>query len=147
MPPGDCFGRDELVAVSNADGFVTTRTVRFQDVDAAGIVFHPRILEYFHDAYVEFLEAGGIRLQDVLATGEWASPVKRIEGHFLRPLRFGDQIEVAIVKATLRGSELCVGYRLTARHGERQPLAVGSSLHVFVRPSDLGRVAPPAAVA
>src|SRR5688572_21989662 len=77
--------------------FATTRDVRFQEVDAAGIIFYPRLLEYFNDAYIELLAHVGQPLHASLGRDPWVSPVTHIEADFLRPLRFGDRAEVALV--------------------------------------------------
>ena len=51
------FQRDDLLAAPA--GFTHRMLARFQDVDAAGIVFFARIFDYFHDAYVAFFAAHG----------------------------------------------------------------------------------------
>lgn len=114
---------------------------RFQDVDAAGIVFFPRILEYFHDAYAAYLRAAGCPLERVLAAGIWAAPIKRSEAHFLRPIRFGDALETALVAARFEGSALSIGYRTTLREGEA--VAIGSTVAVVVDRATFRRIEPP----
>ena len=44
------FTRSELLAAPA--GFTHHLPARFQDCDAAGIVFYARVFDYFHDAYV-----------------------------------------------------------------------------------------------
>jgi YbgC/YbaW family acyl-CoA thioester hydrolase len=122
------FTRDELTAAG--PGWSERRTVRFQDVDAAGIVFYPRFLEYFHDVYVAFLTAHGWPLHAALRDGKVLAPLKHAEVDFFRPLRFGDEIDVAIVRAAQEGSVLTVGFRVSRPSGE--PIAVGHAVHVFV---------------
>lgn len=109
--------------------FVDSRVVAFQDVDAAGIVFYPRVLEYFHDAYVAFLDAHGCPLSKALDEGVWAAPIRHAEAHFFKPMRFGDPVDVAIVRAHVDGSAVTFGFRIT--RGEKV-LAVGQSTHVWV---------------
>ena len=115
MPEPDlaCFAPRALAATSPA--FVEPRTVRFQDVDAAGIVFYPRILEYFHDAYVGFLASVDLPLPRVLAEQTFIAPVRRANAEFLRPMRFGDPIDVGLVCAVFVGSSLTLGYRIAGR--------------------------------
>ncbi|MHB8879305.1 MAG: acyl-CoA thioesterase [Myxococcaceae bacterium] len=138
------FDKEELLTAKA--GFVRRRSVRFQDVDAAGIVFYPRILEYFHDAYVELLDARGCSLSAALSAKAWAAPIKHAQADFLRPIRFGELIRVAVVKARLEGSVLTVGFRAEAGE-DGPPVAVGRSVHVFVDPSSFERVPPPEVVA
>ena len=144
MPEPDlaCFVPRALAATSPA--FVEPRTVRFQDVDAAGIVFYPRILEYFHDAYVGFLASVDLPLPRVLAEQTLIAPVRRANAEFLRPMRFGDPIDVGLVCAVFVGSSLTLGYRI-AGAGGGAVLAVGTTEHVFVDASFV-RAPVPAAV-
>src|SRR5207244_8910120 len=44
--------------------------VRFQHTDPAGIVFFTNILVYCHEAYEEFLRAGGMPLEDFIGKRE-----------------------------------------------------------------------------
>ena len=60
------FAQAELLA-SRPVAFQQQTLVRFQDVDAAGVVFFPTLLAYMHDAYVAFLKAHGCDLPRVLA--------------------------------------------------------------------------------
>lgn len=123
------FDRSELLARSEA-AFARRRSVAFQDVDAAGIVFFARVLEYAHDAYVALLADAGHALAGVLAQGVWAAPIRHAEADYLRPLRFGDEIEIAIVRAHFGPDEMCLGTRIAAASGE--PAALVQTLHTFV---------------
>lgn len=115
-------------------------TIPFQHVDAAGIVFFARVLDYFHDTYVGFLAACGHPLPRVLRKGEWAAPLLHCEADYMAPLRFGDSVGCGIVATQWSGSKLIVGYRLT--NGD-VPSAVGHTVHLFVDPRDMSRVPPP----
>jgi YbgC/YbaW family acyl-CoA thioester hydrolase len=142
--PARRFTREELLLFPA--GFVHALTVRFQDIDAAGIVFFPRIFEYCHDAYVAFLAACGEPLPAALKTQAWAGPLIHAEADFLRPLRFGDELRVLIVCGELSGSTLSLGYRLVA--GEAEPaqapvIAVAQTAHAFVAPATFQRTPPP----
>ncbi len=129
--------------------FVHTMPVRFQDVDAAGIVFFSRLFDYFHDAYVAFLEHRGLGLPGVLRRAEWGLPLRHAEADFLVPLAFGDVVDVGLVRAAWKESNLIIGYRATLRTSTRgkagSVAAVGCTHHVVVgggmeRPR---RLAPP----
>src|SRR5512143_1906178 len=110
------FTVDELV---NAPArFRTTVKVRFQDVDAAGIVFYPRFFEYFHDAYTQVLDDSGAPLARGINEREWAAPLRRVFAEYLRPVRFGDVLEVAIVGVKIDGTDVNVGYRATKVGGD-----------------------------
>jgi YbgC/YbaW family acyl-CoA thioester hydrolase len=129
------FSLDELVA--GPARFRTPMKVRFQDVDAAGIVFYPRFFEYFHDAYVACLDDGGAPLARGIAEKAWAAPLRRVFAEYLRPLRFGDSFDAEIVGVKIDGTDVNVGYRVTRSNGE--VVAVGTELHVFVDPLSFRR--------
>ena len=122
--------------------FAVNRVVRFQDVDAAGLLFHPRLLEYFHDAYLELMAEAGTPLHVVLRRHTWGSPLRRVEADLLKPLRFGDRIEIALVAAKLNVSDVTVGYRV-ARLDNAELVAVGRTHHVFVDMETFRRVPIP----
>ena len=112
--------------------------VRFQDIDAAGIVFFARIAEYFHDAYFAFLsDRGGIDLPRAMREASWVAPMLHVECDYFAPLCFGDRCVVEVVRAHLSGSDLSVGMRLL-REGvprgakEAEVVAAGQQAHRFV---------------
>lgn len=117
-----------------------TRIVRFQDVDAAGIVFYARTFDYFHDAYVDFLRARGAPLERALRDGSWVAPLTRAEAEYLRPLRFGDGIEVSVVSVDLEETEYRVSYRIDL---DGELAAVGRTRHVSVSPETFRRAPLP----
>ncbi|MDQ2644982.1 MAG: acyl-CoA thioesterase [Myxococcota bacterium] len=122
--------------------FAETRTIRFQDVDAAGIIFYPRLLEYCHDTLVAFFAAAGAPLHENLRSPTWLAPIRHAEADYFRPLRFGDPIEVAIVAAVLLDSEVSLGFRI-ARTDKDEVSAVAQSVHTFVTPATFQRCRVP----
>lgn len=123
------FDRD-LLAPPVPAAFTYPRTVRFQDVDAAGIVFFPRVLEYFHDAYVAWMDAERLGFVEAVATRRWGAPIKHVEATFVRPMRFGDAIAVELVGAFLDGTDIWIAYRILSSSGDL--LAFGQTHHVFI---------------
>lgn len=139
IEPG--FTVAELLAAAGPR-FTFPMRVRFQDIDAAGIVFFGRIYDFVHDAYVAFLAARGAPLDEALRTRAWVAPIRRADGEFLRPMRFGDAIEVTLVRAHLNGSDLKLGWVVTGTDGK--PAAVMRTHHVYVDPQTWKRTdAPP----
>jgi 1,4-dihydroxy-2-naphthoyl-CoA hydrolase len=118
--------------------FVVERDVRFQDVDAAGIVFYPRVLEYFSDAFIAYLGHSGARLADAVREKRWGAPLRHAEADYFKPLRYGDRIEVALVRAHVEECELTVGWRV-ARCSDGIVTCVGQTVHVFVDMRDFRR--------
>ena len=151
-PRGQPLSRDSLLAA--ASGFSLELPIRFQDVDAAGILFFARVLDYCHDGYVGFLGAAGCPLHQTLAAGEWIAPLVHAEVDFIRPLRFGERVVVHLVAARRRGSVYTIGYRLErprdieATHDQRpgEAVAVAQTVHVVVDRRSFTRTAPPEAL-
>jgi len=115
---------------------------RFQDVDAAGVVFFAQIFAYFHDAYLAFMAERGLPHQEVLAKGEWGAPIRHASADFVSPIRFGDALDIGLVRAAFSAdSVLTIGYRVAI--GDRVA-AVGRTEHVLVAFPKRERIAPPA---
>lgn len=131
--------------------FTHVSSVRFQDVDAAGVVFFARIFDYFHDAYVAYLAKHGLPLDRVLTSADWGLPIRHAEADYFHPMRFGDEIAVELVGALAADSEVRIAYRIAgdSSGGSPRVLAVGHTRHVAIsRSSDTpGRIAVPPALA
>jgi YbgC/YbaW family acyl-CoA thioester hydrolase len=109
--------------------FTERRAVRFQDVDAAGIVFYPRVLEYFSDAYMAALKERGVDVPGLVASAELKLPLVHAEADYLLPLRFGDAIEIDVLAAKLGETSFTVGYRVSTAG---RVAAVGQTVHVCI---------------
>jgi YbgC/YbaW family acyl-CoA thioester hydrolase len=138
------FSREDLVHAEPTE-LARSRVVRFQDVDAAGVVFFARTLEYFHDAFIELLAERGHDWSTELASGIVA-PLKHVEADYLAPLRFGDRLRVELVRAHLEPTQVTVGHRLV-RERDSRVAAVGQSVHVAVEAGTFERVEWPIGLA
>lgn len=135
------FDRDEL-KLSRPHAFVERRAIRFQDIDAAGIIFYPRVLEMFHDTYAAFLAFAGRPLADVLNRDTWLAPVRHAEADYFKPLRFGDVVDLEICRALLTETEVTLGYRMARAEGG-EVCVVGQVVHTFVDRATFKRVPIP----
>ncbi len=135
------FDRQEL-KLPRPSAFVEPRIIRFQDIDAAGIIFYPRILEMFHDAYAALLAFAGTPLRDVMTRHSWIAPVRHAEADYFRPLRLGDEVNVEISRAHVSETETTLGYRIVRTPGE-EVCVVGQVVHTFVDRGSFKRVAMP----
>jgi acyl-CoA thioesterase FadM len=63
------------------------------------------VLAYCHDVYVEFLAANDTPLPKVLEQRAWVAPIRHAEADYLKPLKFGDPVEVCLVRAHLETSD------------------------------------------
>ena len=112
--------------------FRHSRTIRFQDIDAAGIIFFARVYDYFHDAYVEHLKSRGVDLASVLADGEWGAPIAHSEADYKRPLRFGDEVAIEVATAEFGETSVTVGYRIVGASDATRVYCTGRAVHVFI---------------
>lgn len=135
------FERDEL-KLSRPHAFVEARSIRFQDIDAAGIIFYPRILEMFHDSYAAFLAFAGAPLPEVVRAGTWIAPVRHAEADYFKPLRFGDPVTVEICRAHVAETEATLGYRIARSEGG-EVCVVGQVVHTWVDRATFKRIPIP----
>lgn len=126
------WSREELAGFAQEPIITTERRVRFQDVDAAGTVFFPRMLEYFADAYGELLANAGLDIPRVLRERTLAIPLAHAEADFLAPLFFGDTMRVEVVKARVGERSVTFGHRILKLGGDAAAAAIGTTVHVFV---------------
>jgi len=92
---------------------VHDRAVRFEEVDAAGIVFFPRFLNYCHDAMAELfapLEGGYVQLVNGRRIG---LPAVHVEADYRSPLRFGDTARLEVTIPHVGSSSFTLHYRIT----------------------------------
>ena len=105
-------------------------SARFQDIDGAGILFFGRNFDYFHDAYVAFLEALGTPLRQNLENEDYLIPLVHAEADFAAPIRFGDRCDVQIRVARLGTSSYTLSYTLVGE--QQQVLTRGQTVHCCV---------------
>ncbi|MBE7493194.1 MAG: acyl-CoA thioesterase [Planctomycetes bacterium] len=77
--------------------FSATYKIRFSDVDHAGILYYPRFLHYFHCCFEDFFERGlGVPYNHLLDVERIGFPTVHMEVDYLKPLRFGDHVEISL---------------------------------------------------
>jgi 4-hydroxybenzoyl-CoA thioesterase len=113
------------------------RKVRFEDVDAAGIVFFAHIFSYCHEAMEALfapLEGGYVKLINERKIG---LPAVRVEADFSAPLRYGDSVVIDVTVPHVGKTSCTLAYDVKrASDGAR----AASVKHVCVV-SDLTRIA------
>jgi len=125
--------------------FRRPRQVRFHEIDAAGIVFFARVVDYVHDNYCEYLESVGHGLPAVLKAAEWAAPIGHVEVDYFEPLHFGDRLELVIAKAHIDGSRLALAHQI-CKSASGKVACVAQTVHVFVSRADLRPTSIPEAL-
>jgi acyl-CoA thioesterase FadM len=132
MRRAPAFTNDELRAAPGAI-FRVERVVAFQEVDAAGTVFFPRVLEYCSDAYIGLLCSRGVDLPRLIAERAYLAPLAHAEADYSGPMRFGDRVAVEVVASRPGSTSFALGFRVTAVPGG-ELCAVAHTVHVVVDP-------------
>jgi 4-hydroxybenzoyl-CoA thioesterase len=93
-----------------------TVRIRWGDCDPAGIIFYPRYFEIFDNAIAALFErALGITKLEMFTAYEFAGwPLVRTHARFLKPTRFGDDVEVES-SVTFGRTSFDVTHRLTLK--------------------------------
>ena len=104
--------------------------VRFHHTDPAGIVFFTNILVYCHEAYEEFMRAGGIPLEEFIFKREQGLPLGHAEATFKRPFRAGQLVTVKLSVGRVGDRSFRMEYDLFGEEGEH--LATAATVHVSV---------------
>ena len=100
---------------------------QFYDVDSMNVVWHGNYVKYFETARCALLEEIGYDYEAMRADG-YAYPIVKIEVKYVKPVFFGDEIEVEaplkececflkigyVVKSAKTGETLCTGTSLQA---------------------------------
>lgn len=90
-------------------------TIEWGHCDPAGIVFNPRFFEFFDaSSWLLFEAALGIKAQDLAAAyGVVGIALVDARANFLKPVRFGDNVEIASRVSEFRRSSFDVEHRIT----------------------------------
>jgi 4-hydroxybenzoyl-CoA thioesterase len=92
---------------------IVQQTVRFGDVDGAGIVYYPRFFNYFHVAFEDFFNRNaGVPYDQILAKERVGFPTVHVETDFGIPLRHGDAIDVEMTVSKIGKSSFTSTYRV-----------------------------------
>lgn len=103
--------------------FVHVHRVRFDEVDAAGIVYFARFFTWCHDtmeAMLAPLEGGYTALVTKRRLG---LPAVHVEADYRSPLRFGDEVLVEATVERLGTSSVALRFEMLRSPG-REPVAV-----------------------
>ncbi len=112
--------------------FVHRLRTRFAETDAMGIIHHAAYLPYLEEARVEYLKAIGHPYDEVrgASDGDGAPPgdgrdfaVLEASVHYRRPLRFDDEVDVALRVGAVTRATFQIAYLLSVG-GEARATAV-----------------------
>jgi 1,4-dihydroxy-2-naphthoyl-CoA hydrolase len=136
--------------------FIYTRTVRFGDTDAAGVVYFANVLAICHEAYEASLAASGIDLKAFFSQGAIAIPIVHASIDFLRPMFCGDRLSIEVSPQPLSDCEFAIDYKIFAddidvifkaeEMRSRQVLSKATTKHVCIDPMARSKQALPSEI-
>ncbi|MGJ8591519.1 MAG: acyl-CoA thioesterase [Aquaticitalea sp.] len=103
-------------------------SVRFNEVDSLGIVWHGHYISYFEEAREAFGKQFGISYLDIKKEG-FAVPIVRTSTEQLRPLKYGDMMTVEVSFINTRAAKIIFNYRIKNEAGEI--ICKGETVQVF----------------
>ena len=109
--------------------FVYERPVRFEDVDAAGIVFFSRFFNYCHEAMEALLSPIDGGYAGLIVGRRLGLPAVHVEADFNEPLRFGDAARILVAVEHIGHSACTLKYEFRRAKDDK---AVAKIRHVVV---------------
>jgi 1,4-dihydroxy-2-naphthoyl-CoA hydrolase len=110
--------------------FILNFPVRFQDVDAAGVLFFGRIYDYCHQAYEELIGSEGIDRAHYFAGASYLVPIAHSEADYRRPIRHGERIQVRVDVTRVGRASFTLRFHVTGPEGDLRVEA--TTVHAFV---------------
>jgi YbgC/YbaW family acyl-CoA thioester hydrolase len=110
--------------------FVHHVTVRFYEIDRAGIAFFGRFFEYAHAAFEEMQLAAFGDMERRLTEAPFLMPLVHAESDFAAPVRLGDRLSVALDVERLGETSITFRYAVTGEDGA--PRATVRLVHAFI---------------
>lgn len=103
----------------SAAGWQRSYDVRFGEIDHAGVMYYPSILDRLHRAFEDFwTEAVGIPYPTLLGHHGIGFPVVDLHVAFRKPFRFGDRFCITLSVLRLGRKSVTFRYRIAAQDGE-----------------------------
>lgn len=109
--------------------FTKMQKVYFGHIDKAGIVYHPHFIDYFHQAYEDFMEEIGFPTTGQ-RTFDLKIPVVNVDVDFKKPMEAGDRLTIRVSITKLGRSSMTFHYR--AVDEEDETVAEGTHTRVTV---------------
>jgi 1,4-dihydroxy-2-naphthoyl-CoA hydrolase len=98
--------------------------------DPAGVLYFPELFRHAHDAYEAFMASLDHNLVGFFEANQPAIPIVHAESDFLKPMRHGDDIRVAVRVERLGESSMTLGFEFIGPGGEL--CATSRTTHVFI---------------
>jgi YbgC/YbaW family acyl-CoA thioester hydrolase len=113
---------------ATSKGFSWPLRVRYQDVDAQGIVYHSRYIEYLDVAFTEYVRSTSSSYASMVDAGFDPSLVQ-IHVDYHSPAKFDELLHIHVRPAAVGRSSLTVDYAIT-RDATASPLLTARTIYV-----------------
>jgi YbgC/YbaW family acyl-CoA thioester hydrolase len=113
--------------------YLYRRIVRFQDTDAAGVVYFANILAMCHEAYEASLTTAEINLKHFFSHSDYAIPVVHATVDFRFPLFCGDEVLIELMPQLVNENSFKIQYKLLLEKSN-QLIAQATTKHICIDP-------------
>jgi 1,4-dihydroxy-2-naphthoyl-CoA hydrolase len=114
--------------------FIYQRTVRFQDTDAAGVVYFANTLAMCHEAYEESLIAAGIEVWKFFSASAIALPIVHAEASYRHPAFCGDRHEIVLTPVSTSHHGFEIRYEIYGEGDRDRLISQALTRHVCINP-------------
>ena len=120
----------------------TEIAIRFNEVDALGIVWHGNYVKYFEDGREAFGEKFDLNFQKVYINEGFVTPIVTVDCNYKQSLKYGDRAIIQTRYISSRASKIIFEY-IIFRASDRALMTTGKTVQVFVsREGDLFYTVP-----
>ncbi|MDB9509624.1 thioesterase family protein [Kamptonema animale CS-326] len=112
--------------------FTYSRIVRFQDTDAAGVVYFANVLAICHEAYEASLAASAINLKVFFSNPKVAIPIIHASVDFYRPMFCGNELAIDLNPQQLASDEFEITYQIFSNEVADRCAAKAITKHVCI---------------
>ena len=117
--------------------------VRWEDIDAAGIINYQAYLRFFALAEAELLRSAGLNYKFLYESlGIWL-PRRRVECEFFQPVKLDELLVVEAFFSRIGRTSIHLDFEVRRREGSSRPVASGRYVLVCVRQKDFAPVPVP----
>ncbi|HWR81767.1 MAG TPA: thioesterase family protein [Candidatus Deferrimicrobium sp.] len=115
--------------------------VRLPEADPAGVLFFGNYFRLVHDSYESFMESIGFGLPQMLRDGDYLLVIAHAEADYVKPVRFGEKIDVSLRVEHIGGSSFVLSYAVMDADGVTA--ATLKTIHVAIDKANWTRIKLP----
>ena len=123
--------------------FVYQRPIRFQETDAAGVMYFANVLNLCHEAYEESLRWAGIDLKRFFSGDRVAVPITHTSVDYRAPSFCGDIQVIHLLPQPISESSFEINYEIFSAEEPSRLLSQALTRHVCIQTCDRKRMSIP----